>query len=429
MIKKISMLAVSALAINLTACGQVKQSETIQTSKPSHETTSTQTVVKSVFQSAGALAFDSGNTLFVGDTKAGQVHAFELTSDQLDDQSDYQLGRAQTFEGRTIINGLDGEIAKLLGTDAKNININDMVIHPGSKQIFISVQNGHGPNASAYVLKVNNGRVENVDLSGVKHSVQSVGPVPDAETLEFGQSLRTLAITDIDYYDGEIFVAGISNEEFSSKLRRMPYPFDNTVETSSIEIWHAVHAQYETRAPIITQTIAELNGEPTLIAVYACTPIVRIPVSDLKDGAQIRGQMIGEMGFGNTPIDIVSYVNGMDQSNNVIVTNTNRSAATIPLQAIATAEEMPNGEGVAPVFSVSGVAQYPMPMSGTQHLDIVDNTWAVTIRQSPENSRNIQLHTIPLPFFFDRADHIVEMNWKDGPDPFGYKSAPPVSYE
>lgn len=422
--QKIS-ISVIALILGLAACQPSSQSTS--TPKVVHQQSSVQT--HPALKSAGALAFNNGNVLFVGDNKAGKVHAFELTSSQLQDQSGYQLGRAQTFEGRTIINGLDREIAKLLNTKADHIAIEDMVIHKESKQIFLSVQDGHGPDAMGYILKINKGEVETVDLMGANHSEQSVGRVPGDDTLEFGQPLRALAITDIDYYNGEIFVAGLSNEEFSSKLRRMSYPFDQDVKTSSIEIWHAVHAQYETRAPIITQTIAELNGEPTMVAVYACTPIVRIPLSELKDGAQIRGQMIGEMGFGNTPIDIVSYINGMDGSDNVIVTNTNRSAMQIPIGAIAEAELMPHGEGVGPVFSVAGVTQYPMPMSGTQHLDIVDNTWAVTIRQSPEDSRNIQLHTIPLPFFFDRADHVVEMNWKNGPDPFGYKSAPPVTYE
>ncbi|MEM7282077.1 MAG: hypothetical protein AAF438_10670 [Pseudomonadota bacterium] len=383
----------------------------------------------SALMSAGALAFGRDDVLFVGDSIAGKVHAFELTDTQLDDQSGYQLGRAQTFEGRTIIERLDREIADVLRTHADEISINDMVIHQSSMQVFISAHKGHGPNPDAFILKVNDGKVEVVHLDSVRHTAQSVGLVPNTGTFEFGQSQRRLAVTDIDYFNGEIFVAGISNEEFSSKLRRMTYPFNNQVGVSSIEIWHAVHAQYETRAPIITQTIAELDGEPTLIAIYACTPIVRLPLSELVDGAKVRGQMIGEMGFGNTPIDIVSYVNMMDKSDNVIVTNTNRSAAQIPLQAIAGADEMPHGEGVGPVFSVSGVLQYPMPMSGTQHLDILGDQWAITIRQSPEDSRNIQLHTLPLPFFFDRADHIVEMNWADGPDPFGYKSAPPVEYD
>ena len=377
--------------------------------------------------SAGALTFDTGNTLFVGDAKAGLVHAFDLTG-ALSDQVDYQLGRAQTFEGRTIFNHLDVEIAALLGVEPADIAINDMVVHKPTKQIFLSVHRGHGPEAEAMVIAVNNGALELVDLASADHSSMSVGPVPTAETLEFGQPLNTLAITDIDYYNGELFVAGVSNEEFSSKLRRIPFPFTNEISTSSIEIWHAVHAQYETRAPIITQTIADLDGEPTLIAIYACTPIVRIPLADLTDGAEVRGTMIGEMGFGNTPLDIVPYVNAWDGTSNVVVTNTNRSAASINIDAIGAAEAMPHGDGVGNVFSVAGVPQFSLPMSGTLHLDTLDDTYALVVRRSPEDVRNIQLHTVPMPFFFDRADHIVEMNFDGSPDPFGYKAAPPVDY-
>lgn len=382
---------------------------------------------ESVLRSAGALAFDTGNTLFVGDGKAGVVHAFDL-SEIVADQSDYQLGRAQTFEGRTIFNNLDVEIAALLGVEADDVVINDMVVHKPSKQVFLSVHRGHGPEAEAVVVAVNQGNLDLVDLASADHSSISVGPVPTTETFEFGQPLNTLAITDIDYYSGEILVAGLSNEEFSSKLRRIPFPFTDAVNTSSIEIWHAVHAQYETRAPIISQTVVELDGVPTLIAVYACTPIVRIPLTELTDGAEVRGTMIGEMGFGNTPLDIVPYANAWDGSENVVVTNTNRSAAALNLEAVAAAEEMPHGEGVQPVFSVAGVFQYPLPMSGTMHLDTLDENFAVVVRRSPEDTRNIQLHTLAMPFFFDRADHIVEMNFLDGPDPFGYKSAPPLDY-
>ena len=377
--------------------------------------------------SAGALAFDDADTLFVGDAKAGLVHAFDL-SDALVDQADYQLGRAQTFEGRTIFNHLDVEIAALLGIEAADVVINDMVVHKPTKQIFLSIHRGHGPDAEAVIVAVNNGALELVDLGAAEHSSMSVGPVPTSETLEFGQPLNTLAITDIDYYNGEILVAGVSNEEFSSKLRRIPFPFTNEISTSSIEIWHAVHAQYETRAPIISQTVAELDGVPTLIAIYACTPIVKIPLTELTDGAEVRGTMIGEMGFGNTPLDIVPYVNGWDGTSNVVVTNSNRSAASLNIESIAAAEAMPHGDGVQNVFSVAGVDQFPLPMSGTLHLDTLDDTFALVVRRSPEDVRNMQLHTVPMPFFFDRADHVVEMNFDGSPDPFGYKAAPPVDY-
>ncbi|WP_299873952.1 hypothetical protein [uncultured Sulfitobacter sp.] len=377
--------------------------------------------------SAGALAFDDTNTLFVGDAKAGLVHAFDL-SGALVDQADYQLGRAQTFEGRTIFNHLDVEIAALLGIEAADVVINDMVVHKPTKQVLLSIHRGHGPDAEAVIIAVNNGALELIDLDAAEHSSMSVGPVPTSETLEFGQPLNTLAITDIDYYNGELLVAGVSNEEFSSKLRRIPFPFTNEISTSSIEIWHAVHAQYETRAPIISQTVAELDGVPTLIAIYACTPIVKIPLTDLTDGAEVRGTMIGEMGFGNTPLDIVPYVNGWDGTSNVVVTNSNRSAASLNIEAIGAAEAMPHGEGVQNVFSVAGVDQFPLPMSGTLHLDTLDDTYALVVRRSPEDVRNMQLHTVPMPFFFDRADHVVEMNFDGSPDPFGYKAAPPVEY-
>lgn len=378
--------------------------------------------------SASALAFDDANTLFVGDSRSGSVHAFTLTDNQLRDQSSYLLGRASTFEGRTIVEALGESLATLLKTTKEEITVNDLVVHKPNKQIFMSVHVGHGPEPQANVVTVDNGELRVVDLTDAKHTYVRLDSVPNEERLEFGQPLNSLAITDIDYYDGEIFVAGISNEEFSSKLRRIPYPFNGRIGTSSIEIWHAVHAQYETRAPIITQTIAELDGVPTLIAVYACTPIVRIPIEDLVNGAHVKGTMIGEMGYGNTPIDIVQFTNSWDKSENIVVTNTNRSAAQVSLDALSTAQPMPHGEGVKPVFSVAGVSQYALPLSGTMHLDTVDENWAVTIRQNPEDGRSIQLHTLPLPFFFDRADHIVEMNWADGPDPFGYKSAPALTY-
>ena len=221
---------------------------------------------ETVLKSAGALAFDTGNVLFVGDSKAGVVHAFDL-GDALSNQSEYQLGRAQTFEGRTIFDNLDVEIGALLGVVAEDVAINDMVVHKPSKRIFLSVHRGHGPEAQAVIISVNKGALELVDLAAADHSEQSVGPVPTSATFEFGQPLNSLAITDIDYYEGELLVAGLSNEEFSSKLRRMDYPFTDEMSTSSIEIWHAVHAQYETRAPIISQTVAQLDGVPTLIAI------------------------------------------------------------------------------------------------------------------------------------------------------------------
>ena len=365
--------------------------------------------VASQLQSAGALSFGPNNVLFIGDSKGGFVHAFELSDRDIDSQAGVALGNAQTFEGVDLLSDIGAKAARLLNVHADDIRINDMVVHKPSKQVFLSVHRGHGPDTVPVILKVNHGQLERLSLENIKHSSANVGPVPVHETLEFGQPQNMLAITDIDYWEGEIFVSGVSNEEFASKLRRMAYPFNSRVSATSIEIWHAVHAQFETRAPIIAKDIRNIDGTPTLIAVYACTPLVRIPLDILQDGTKVRGEMIGELGFGNTPIDMISYNNPMDGQDYVLVTNTSRSAKQVSLSAIGSAQAMP--VNVTNNYGPAGVAQYPIPLSGALHLDLLDAGWAAVIRPNPKNPGRLDLHTLPVPLFFDRADHIVEMNW------------------
>ena len=42
----------------------------------------------------------------------------------------------------------------------------------------------------------------------------------------------------------------LSNEEFSSKLRGIPFPFSAGIVGSSLEIFHVSHGKWETAAPI-----------------------------------------------------------------------------------------------------------------------------------------------------------------------------------
>ena len=166
-------------------------------------------------QSAGALSFGPNNVLFVGDSKGGFVHAFELSDRDIDSQAGVALGNAQTFEGVDLLSDIGAKAARLLSVHADDIRINDMVIHKPSKQVFLSVHRGHGPDTVPVILKVNNGQLERLSLEKIKYSSANVGPVPVHETLEFGQPQNMLAITDIDYWEGEIFVSGVSNEEFA----------------------------------------------------------------------------------------------------------------------------------------------------------------------------------------------------------------------
>ena len=49
----------------------------------------------------------------------------------------------------------------------------------------------------------------------------------------------------------------------------------------------------------------KINGQSTLLASYTCTPLVTIPTTEIKAGATIKGKTIAELGYGNTPIDML----------------------------------------------------------------------------------------------------------------------------
>ena len=361
-------------------------------------------------QSAGTLEFGEGNVLFVGDSKAAVVHAFELRESDLHSQKGVDYGNNMNFKGQNLISRVDEKLAAFLGTTADQISINDLIVHQGTEQILLSVSRGLGPDASPVIVKVNQGEFELLDLDAIPHTSLAVENAPsEATKLQFGQSMRSLTITDITYWKGEIFVAGVSNEEFSSKLRRAKYPFESKFAASSVEIWHAVHAQFETRAPIVTQLIREIEGKDYLIASYTCTPLVRIPLDALKPNAQIRGETIAELGYGSTPVDMITFNHAFDKQDYLLVTHNSRSGTRTALNDIPKAELMPVD---APSnYGPAGIKQISVPVRGMLQTSLMNNNWAVVIRQHPKELGRVDLRTMPLPLFFERPEHIVEMNW------------------
>ena len=111
-----------------------------------------------------------------------------------------------------------------------------------------------------------------------------------------GQSKRVETITDLGFVDGKVIVAGLSNEEFSSSLRSIPYPFREADKGAGIEIYHGSHGRFETNAPVRTFVPYKVGGKPHILAAYTCTPLVKIPVSELKPGNKVKGTTIAELG-------------------------------------------------------------------------------------------------------------------------------------
>jgi hypothetical protein len=243
---------------------------------------------------------------------------------------------------------------------------------------------------------------------------------PDSKAMLEFEPQQRYAITDVKYYKGEVYVSGITNQRFASTLYRIPYPFNSRMSTCTVEIWHPVHGQFETRAPIIRHVIRELNGTPYLFGVYGCTPLVRFPLSSLKDGAHVHGDVIGELGYGANPLDMLTFTSPADSKDYLLVTIDTRSASQIAVADLASAPPQPTGGGIDFGPGGLGRTQRALPIKA-EHIAILNPKWAIVVWRHPRTSYRLDLSTLALPYFFERKDGMSEMNWPNGPDPFQYR--------
>ena len=137
----------------------------------------------------------------------------------------------------------------MVGVPADQIVVNDMKVNPLSKNVYLSVSRGKGPDAQPLIVKVDTaGAVSNVSLDNVKFAQVSLVDAP-ASNPSARQDPRTTTITDMNYVNGNLLVAGMSNEEWSSALRSIPVPFKNAGLGATLQIWHDSHGRYETAVP------------------------------------------------------------------------------------------------------------------------------------------------------------------------------------
>jgi len=214
-------------------------------------------------------------------------------------------------------------------------------------------------------------------------------PTPDAR----GRSPRAQSVTDMAFHDGRLYVAGLSNEEFASKLWALPYPFASERAAdrgTSVEIYHGSHGQLETRSPVYTFVPYAIGGVPHLVAGYLCTPLVKLPVSSLAPGSKVRGTTIAELGAGNRPIDMVVYKK--DGKDYLLMSNTSRGVMKIPTERFA------SEPGIATrIAGTAGVGYETVAsMAGVQQLDLLDAARAVVVTRARQGGP-VALATVPLP--------------------------------
>ena len=247
-------------------------------------------------RSAGPLAFGPQGVLFLADPQSAAIFAIDT-------------GDAESTPpaGPVNVEGLGRKIAAALGTVPDQIAINDMAVSPASRTVYLSVSRGRGPDALPVLLTISAaGQIENVPLESVRFSKVELTNAP-ADSGEGRRNQRRESITDLAFMDGKLVVAGLSNEEFASKLRAIPFPFSESTAGTSVEIFHGAHGQFETRSPVRTFVSYEIDNQPHLLAAYTCTPLVTFPVSKLEEGSKVRGTTVAELGNRNRPLDMITY--------------------------------------------------------------------------------------------------------------------------
>lgn len=321
-------------------------------------------------KSISSMSFGPDGILFIGDSKSATVFAVN-TKDAKQNKKVAPLD----------IKSLDQKVAAALGTEAANITITDMAVNPVSKILYLAVQSLDGTPA---LLTLQGDKLASVPLKDLAYTsvIINNAPAEDAKD-QRGRSVRISSISDIGYADGKLMVSGLSNHEFSSSFKTIPYPFTNKQDESTLEIYHAAHGKYETSAPIRTFTTTEINGKQYLVASYTCTPLVLFPMSELKPGTHVKGRTVAEMGSGNSPIDMITITSGNEP--HLMMANTRHPVAKVPYKNIAAFE----GTLTEPVKGTAGVNFTALSLTNVVQMDKLDNNMVLVLQKKPNGDLDL----------------------------------------
>jgi hypothetical protein len=332
-------------------------------------------------QSIGPISFGPNGVLFAADSVGAAIFALDLGSQA--------TGGAP---GTANVTGLDQKVAAALGTDAREVAIADLAVDQRTKNSYLSVMRGQGPAAKAALVRVDGaGKISVINMDAVQFTSVTLPNLP-APGGEGRANQRAQAITQVRYSNGKVWVSGVSNEEFASKLWSVAYPFSKADGGTSLEIYHDNHQRLETRAPMYAFMPYTLDNQAYIIGAYTCTPLVKFPVSQLtpNSGSKFRGTTIGEFGAGNRPIDMILYKKGGKDF--ILMANTSRGVMKIPTDTFASATPltMPSNQETA------GVPFEKIPaMQNVVQLDLLDATHGIVVQGAQGQPLNLQSVELP----------------------------------
>jgi hypothetical protein len=303
------------------------------------------------------------------------------------------------------LENVDTRLSAFLGCPVEDVVIKDMAVHPRTSNVYLAVMRGRGSDAVTVIVRIDqrDGSLSEVALDQIAYSEALIANAPavddprtdfrfaeppEGEEFERGgrtfriarPSARASTITDLAYADGTVLVAGMSNEEFSSNLRRIAFPFTGEAEDSSLEVFHVSHGKWETAAPI--RTFVPFEGGSSILASYTCTPLVHFPLRDLAKAGQARGRTVAELGAGNQPLDMVSF--RKDGREFLLICHSTHPVMKIDASTIA--EQEPLTEPREP----TGVPRDILDLPGTSMLANLNGDYVLAMQRDDAGHRHLR---------------------------------------
>ncbi len=322
-------------------------------------------------KSITAMAFGPDGVLFIGDPASATIFAIATGDTKPTSKEDVKVEK------------ITEQIGSMIGVPAAQVAINDMKVNPASGNVYLGVTRGKAMDAAVLIVRITrDGKLAEFPMKDVSFSSVVLSNATDKQRME--------AITSLGFASGKLIVAGLSNEEFSSTLRSIDYPFVDANKGAGVKIFHGAHGKFETQAPVRTFTIYKVGDKEQVLAAYTCTPLVTIPVEDLKAGAQVTGTTIAELGNRNRPLDIIVYKK--DGKDFVLMANNARGIMKIPADQFGTAESItsrPKGDTAGVKYET--VAEW----KGVQQLDKLDEGRALILVKADNGDMNVKSIAMP----------------------------------
>lgn len=328
-------------------------------------------------QSAGALAFGPGDVLLVGDTKSAAVFAISTGNTEGDSQ-----------KANINVTDLAGKISEIVGSKA---TINDMATNPSTGTVFVSVT----ANGKPAIVQVNGtGLVSEVPLKDIAFSKAQLSDAP--EDKETGQGRRRRnnradAITDIAFFEGKVLISGLRTKGAPSSVRELDFPFAESDRGIGVQIYHAAHGKEEEYSAMRTFVPLMIDGKPSLLGAYVCTPLIKFPLDALSGGDEkVKATTVAELGNRNRPLDMISY--DKDGAEYLLLSNSARGVMKISTAGLT------ENKGLTEPVRGGGVAGQSFEsvesMSGVVQMDKLNSTHAVVLI---DNDGSLDLKTVALP--------------------------------